>query len=296
MNVDSPAKLPTVLSLCTGYGGIERGLELAGFEHRTIAYVEIEAYPITNLANKMEAGKLLPAPIWTNLKTLPVDCFRDRVDLVTGGYPCQPFSAAGQRKGKDDPRHLWPYIHDIIQAVRPFRCFFENVEGHISLGLREVIEDLEGLGYKTTFGIFSASEVGAPHQRKRVFILANAKSREPRLKLANPDQEGTMANSDSFSLQGVRSNEHQEGRQRQEEKPTGLCSGTEICDFELNLGRGFDGVASWLDGSWELGIPRVTSDQKNRADRLRLLGNGVCPPTAAKAWIVLNEQIIQENG
>ena len=171
--MDTTQKLPTVLSLCTGYGGIERGLDLAGVEHRVIAHVEIEAFAIANLVAKMEAGKLDAAPVWSNLKTLPVESFRDRVDILTGGYPCQPFSAAGKRLGEEDPRHLWPYICDIIRAVRPVRCFFENVEGHISLGLREVISDLESLGYKVAWGIFSAREVGAPHQRKRVYIMAD---------------------------------------------------------------------------------------------------------------------------
>ena len=348
--MDSPEELSTVLSLCTGYGGIERGLELAGFEHRVVAHVEIEAFAIANLAAKMEAGQLDAAPIWSNVKTLPVDCFRDRVYLLTGGYPCQPFSAAGKRKGKDDPRHLWPYIYDIIRAIRPVQCFFENVEGHISLGLREVIEDLEGLNFKTAWGIFSASEVGAPHQRKRVFILANrisggcgakgecggvakvqgkrsndsSEAAEPSTRrteklaysngagfktlrdeseskrqtspvsesseLANPINEGSQG-----GLQG-----RQDSQWEGEHGRTGCRSSahrqpsSEICDVELNLGRGFDGVASWLDGSWELGIPRVTSDQKNRVDRLRLLGNGVVPQTAARAWTVLNKQIKEE--
>jgi len=113
-----------------------------------------------------------PAPIWTDLKTFPWTEFCDRVDILTGGYPCQPFSSAGKRAGKDDPRHLWPWIADGIASMRPSVCFFENVEGHISLGLSDVIENLAGMGYRTTWGIFSASEVGAPHQRKRVFILA----------------------------------------------------------------------------------------------------------------------------
>jgi len=178
--VDTTKKLPTVLSLCTGYGGIERGLDLAGVEHRVIAHVEIEAFAIANLVAKMEAGKLDAAPVWSNLKTLPVEPFRDRVDLITGGYPCQPFSAAGKRLGEEDPRHLWPYIKKIIAYVKPARCFFENVEGHISLGLREVISDLESLGYKTAWGIFSAREVGAPHQRKRVYIMADSEGEHAR--------------------------------------------------------------------------------------------------------------------
>jgi len=120
----------------------------------------------------MEAGLMDPAPIWTDLKTFPWAEFRDRVDILTGGYPCQPFSAAGKRLGTEDERHLWPYIASGICILKPRVCFFENVEGHISLGLREVISELGQMGYETTFGIFSAAECGASHQRRRVFILA----------------------------------------------------------------------------------------------------------------------------
>ena len=165
------------LGLCAGYGGIELGLKRAIPSLRTVALCEIEAFAIANLVSKMEAGLMDPAPIWPDLKTFPWAAFRDRVDILTGGYPCQPFSAAGQRRGKDDPRHLWPYIADGIRLLRPRCCFFENVEGHISLGLSDVIEDLAGMGYRTTWGIFSASEVGAPHQRKRVFIMAYSSAR-----------------------------------------------------------------------------------------------------------------------
>lgn len=165
-----------VVSFCSGYGGIELGLELAGLAHRTVAYVEIEAFVVANLVAKMEEGKLVPAPVWTNLKTFPAKRFRGLVDGITGGYPCQPFSHAGQRKGENDPRHLWPYIKQHIKDIVPRWCFFENVEGHISMGLSTVISDLEEMGYTVSWGVFSASEVGAPHQRKRVFILANSGS------------------------------------------------------------------------------------------------------------------------
>jgi DNA (cytosine-5)-methyltransferase 1 len=171
-NVDT-TKTTTHVSLCAGYGGIDLGLSRAIPNLRTIAFSEIEAFACANLVSKMEAGLLDAAPIWTNLKTFPWSDFRDRVDILSGGYPCQPFSAAGKRLGRDDPRHLWPWIADGIVSMRPRICFFENVEGHISLGLREVISELEGLGYATTWGVFSAREVGAPHQRKRVFILAH---------------------------------------------------------------------------------------------------------------------------
>ena len=164
----------SVLSFCTGYAGIERGLSLAGVNYRTLAYVEIEAFAIANLVSKMESDQLAPTPIWTNVKTFPAHLFRGKVDILDAGYPCQPFSVAGQKQGDKDPRHLWPHIRDHIETIRPVRCFFENVEGHINRGLREVIGDLEELGYTTTWGLFSAEEVGAPHQRKRVFIMGNS--------------------------------------------------------------------------------------------------------------------------
>lgn len=169
-------KATTHVSLCAGYGGIDIGLSRAIPSLRTVAFSEIEAFACANLVSKMEAGLLDAAPIWTNLKTFPWSGFRDRVDILSGGYPCQPFSAAGKRLGTEDPRHLWPFIADGIRTMRPRVCFFENVEGHISLGLREVISELESIGYKVAWGIFSAREVGAPHQRKRVFILAYDKS------------------------------------------------------------------------------------------------------------------------
>lgn len=161
------------VSLCSGYGGIDLGLKRAiGGHLRTVAFVEIEAFAAANLAAKAEAGLLDNAPIWSDLKRFPWGKFHGLVDILSGGYPCQPFSAAGKRLGAEDPRHLWPYISAGIALMRPSVCFFENVEGHISLGLSDVIEDLGRLGYRTTWGIFSASEVGAPHQRKRIFILA----------------------------------------------------------------------------------------------------------------------------
>jgi len=280
-NVDYPNQLPTVLSLCTGYGGIERGLDLAGFEHRTVAVLEIEAFAAANLVAKMETGQLVPAPVWTDLKTLPAHCFRERIDVLTGGYPCQPFSAAGKRQGTEDPRHLWPFIYDHIRTIRPVRCFFENVEGHISLGLREVVADLESLGYQTAWGIFSAAGVGAPHQRKRVYILAHANFQrlQRRVQRGRADPEGRQE-------QKIRPSTER-GDQRQRD---GRGSGSPVS----GLGRGFDGPASWMDGTWEVGVERVTSSQNHRVDRLRLLGNGVVPDVAAKAWIVLNDELASE--
>ena len=386
--MDTTQKLPTVLSLCTGYGGVERGLDLAGVEHRVIAHVEIEAFAIANLVAKMEKGELDAAPVWSNLKTLPVEPFRDRVDILTGGYPCQPFSAAGKRLGEEDPRHLWPYICDIIRAVRPVRCFFENVEGHISLGLREVISDLESLGYKVAWGIFSAREVGAPHQRKRVYImgdasgqrceqdstlrdkqptgriesergqsgsqLANTESQFSERSISERDRNGqseealgdrsdsegasSMANTDSSWELQSKGNEQNEwgrisdcGEDVADTDSSGLgqggisCKRTDGSKLVSNGQAGGAGLADTKDfglqrpseardtftkrtqpddqqpygcdstyiGSWppEPRLGRVVDGCANRVDRIRLLGNGVVPQTAAKAWMVLSEEL-----
>ncbi len=94
------------------------------------------------------------------------------IDILTAGYPCQPFSHAGSRKGADDERHLWPYIKEIIGQLRPRVVVLENVRGHFGLGFREVLTDLTSIGYDARWTLIRASDVGAPHRRERLFILA----------------------------------------------------------------------------------------------------------------------------
>lgn len=114
------------------------------------------------------------APIWTDVKTFPCEEFRGKVDILVAGYPCQPFSLAGKRKGQDDPRHLWPFIQRAVAVIQPHYCFFENVAGHLTLGFKDVCHDLGELGYEIAAGLFTAAEVGAPHERKRLYILAHS--------------------------------------------------------------------------------------------------------------------------
>jgi len=182
VNVDNSQK-PTLLSFCTGYGGLDLGVARAFGGVRTVANVEIDSFACTNLVAKMEADIMDPSPIWTNLKTFPSEEFHGCVDIITAGYPCQPFSLAGKRKGVEDERHLWPYIQRAIAAIRPGCVFFENVEGHITSGFKDVMWDLGELGYKTAAGLFTAAECGAKHQRKRIFILGLSDTDSPRLTL-----------------------------------------------------------------------------------------------------------------
>ena len=175
---ETTISIPTYVSLCSGYDGIGIGLKRAIPGLRTIAHVEIETYAIANLISKMEAGLLDACPVFTDLKQFPYRELRDRVTILSAGFPCQPFSSAGKRRATEDERHLYPYIADGITAMRPRYVLLENVEGIISAKtadgesvLKYVLGDLEERGYRCTWGVFSASETGAPHQRKRVFIL-----------------------------------------------------------------------------------------------------------------------------
>ncbi|EPY03509.1 putative site-specific DNA methylase [Magnetospirillum fulvum MGU-K5] len=95
------------------------------------------------------------------------------MDILTAGYPCQPFSTAGKRRGVEDPRHLWPHVARIVGEVRPGAVFLENVPNHLRLGFREVVDDLGNLGYRVAAGLFAAAEVGASHERLRLFVLAH---------------------------------------------------------------------------------------------------------------------------
>ena len=174
------ASVPTYLSLCSGYDGIGIALKRVIPELRTIAHVEIEAFAIANLVTKMEEGKLDSAPVFTDIKRFPFEDLRERQPtILSAGFPCQPFSSAGKRQATDDPRHLWPFIADGITACRPSYCFLENVDGIVSSKTADgesvllyVLRDLEERGYTCSWGTFSAAEIGAPHLRKRVFILA----------------------------------------------------------------------------------------------------------------------------
>ena len=160
------------LSLCAGAGGIDLGLTIACPGYRTVCYVEREAYAAATLVARMEDKALDQAPLWDDIASFDGRPWRGAVDIITGGYPCQPFSVAGKRKGVDDPRHLWPHFARIIAECHPEWVFLENVANHLNLGYREVRGELEGLGYGVTEGLFTAAEVGAPHKRQRLFILA----------------------------------------------------------------------------------------------------------------------------
>jgi DNA (cytosine-5)-methyltransferase 1 len=164
-----PAK---ILSLCTGLGGLDLGVEIALRRARVVCAIERDAYCAAVLAQSMEQGRIPQAPIWDDLRTFNGRCWRGTVDIVTAGYPCQPFSVAGKHLGAEDPRHLWPEVARITRECAAPIVFLENVARHLTVGFDVVARDLQGMGYTVAATVCRAATVGAPHQRERLFALA----------------------------------------------------------------------------------------------------------------------------
>lgn len=159
---------PTVGSLFSGIGGLELGLERAGFEVRW--QVEIDDF-----CTKVLTKHWPDVPKFRDIKALTGDEL-EPVDLICGGFPCQPFSVAGKQRGSEDDRYLWPEMLRIIEAVRPTWCLLENVPGIIRMALDGVLSDLEALSYATRTFVVPACAVNAPHRRDRVWVVAYADS------------------------------------------------------------------------------------------------------------------------
>ena len=159
------------VDLCSGIGGFALGFEWAGLS-RPVLFCDIEPW-----SRKVLRKHWPDVPIAEDVKELASDpdgLIPDtdpRRTILTAGYPCQSFSLAGKRRGTEDDRHIWPYIFSIIQARRPAFCVFENVYGHVTLGLDQVLFDLEGEGYATRPFIVPACATDAPHRRDRLWII-----------------------------------------------------------------------------------------------------------------------------
>lgn len=159
----------TIVSLCTGYGGLEMGLALAGIRGRLLMVADPSP-----AASKLLAARYPGVPNLGDITTVDWATLArvNRVDIILAGYPCQGESLAGQRKGTADERWIWPHIADSIRHFRPRHVFLENVPGHRSMGFGRVLADLAALGYVGSWRSIRASDVGAPHRRERLFIYA----------------------------------------------------------------------------------------------------------------------------
>jgi DNA (cytosine-5)-methyltransferase 1 len=227
----------SIIEACAGVGMLGRAvsiaLEFLGIDSEVVCCVELEAGAAGALMASMEAeGRRIP-PIWDDARTF---CGRRErglgsVDVFIAGYPCPDYSHAGKRAGNAGARYVWPSIRRIIARRRPGIVFLENVDGHISLGAGKVIRDLQRLGYAVTCGCFSAEEVGAPHQRKRLFIMAISRCAGIQFSEATrPDGAGayadgagtTMGNSERERLDPA----HVSKRQRRSDKSSANAAGT----------------------------------------------------------------------
>jgi len=206
----------TYISLYTGSAMLDEGFRqgLAGLgipEPKPVCYVERDIEAGALLVDKILSGQLVQAPVWTDSDTFDCKPFVGKVDAIIGGFPCQPWSLAGTRKGSKDKRWLWDHIRRITEEVRPSFLFLENVSGLISGGgLNKILEDFITLGYDTEWISIRAAHVGAPHRRERVFILA---------KLDDSKHDGRTSSKEPKGVgQGIL--DGQEG-QESTEQPTG---------------------------------------------------------------------------
>ena len=282
--------MKTHLDLFSGIGGFALAAGWAGYQ--TVGFCEVEDYPRRILSKRFTGVRL-----HGDIRELNGSDYQG-VSLITGGYPCQPFSQAGKRKGTADDRHLWPEMLRVVKQARPAFVVAENVAGHITMGLDEVLADLETEGYAARAVVVPACAVNAPHRRDRVWIIAknagDANSDSKPVMSVNdeaPELQSNVAHSGSGRRQG--------GELQTRRHDPGLC-GTDVADTAtkrtqgLRAGRieesytydkekvpvcGYERIGS---SYWETepGVGRVADGISNRVDRLKGLGNSIVPQVA----------------
>ena len=267
------------LDLFSGIGGFSLGLEATGgFE--TKAFCDIEKYPRQVLQKHWPHVKQYEDIKELNYERLKADGI-DSIDIITGGYPCQPFSIAGRQKGEQDPRHLWPEYFRLVKELRPTWVIGENVSGHIKLGLDTVIEDLESEDYSVRPFSISASSIGANHQRERIWILAHSRrSQWPRAELRgenenetreeNANQHQRSSSPSSFDV----ANTNDERLQRQWQSRNQFTPRFNSSRESSEEGQGTVGQGWWES---EPNMGRVAHGIPKRVDRLKSLGNSLVP-------------------
>jgi len=308
----------THLSLCDGYGGWGLTWRAMGADIRTVARVERDAHAAAVLVARMADKTLDQAPIWDDVATFDGRPWAGLVDIITAGLPCQPFSGAGQRRGLDDPRHLWPHARRIIADVGPRFVILENVPDVVRAGwLGGVLGDLADLGFDAEWGFYAASDVGAPHRRQRFWLVAHAEGADARTGV-DPGDCGTNAGRGGGNYEARRlwsasgktakgttptdtppsdvADTKDDGRHRRQRPTDGGQTATR--DRPRPRHHRFpprpdnhDGWADWTaHGGPQPQLRRVADGATGQlvrpaglADRLHLLGNGHVPQCAAEA-------------
>jgi DNA (cytosine-5)-methyltransferase 1 len=291
-----------MLDLFSGIGGFSYAAERLVGGYETVAFCEYDQKAQQVLRKHWPETEIID-----DVRTLADDAdrFRGLVDIICGGYPCQPFSQAGKRLGDQDDRHLWPAMLAVIKAVRPTWVVGENVAGHISLGIDEVLSDLEAANYTARPFVIPAVAADAPHRRDRVWIVAHANSNgqsdvplhEKRL-VADAGYEGLHQRGQSSVTCPERGNQrgilrHEppcgqetarqvfpdangERLQRQRKQPSGIATKQ----------RDFSNPCWWPT---ESDVGRVAHGVPGRVDRLKQLGNSIVPQVAARILYAIKE-------
>lgn len=307
-------------SLCTGYGGLDMALD-----GDTVWVSDIDKH-----AAKLLAHRFPTVPNLGDLTAVDWEAV-EPVDIITAGYPCQPFSHAGKREGQNDERHIWPHIANAIRVLRPGHVFLENVAGHVSLGLADVLADLAEAGFDAEWTTVRASDVGAPHRRERLFILATDAPRDPRRILNGDGLSPTDA--DQPGREGAEPAQRSDVSTWGDYGPAGPPADTEINEQREPIDRGQVRAEPW-DGTWGDYQPAITQWEHvtgraapaptttgttgravlnppfvewmmglpagwvtdvpgiSRTGQLHLLGNGVVPQQAAHALAILTDQAV----
>ena len=274
------------LDLFSGIGGFSLGLESAGVA-KTVAFCDYEKW-----CQKVLKKHWPHVLIYGDVKELTHERLKadgiDTVDIITGGYPCQPFSVAGSQKGEQDPRHVWPEYFRLVKELKPTWVIGENVSGHIKLGLDTVLENLESEDYSARTFSISASSVGAKHKRERVWIVANTR-RILRGEQSEQDQRG-IGRGPSKTKKWSHNTDQTSGSS--ERAKTVAHSGSSRSEIGLSK-KGYreeghtkkfinnsDRYGGWKrEDNWavEPNVGRVADGISNRVDRLKCLGNSLVP-------------------
>ena len=275
----------TVGSLFSGIGGLDLGLERAG--HKVIWQSEIDPFACKVLKkhwSEVPNHGDIKQIIWKSVEP---------VDIICGGYPCQPFSVAGKRRGEDDPRHLWRWVRQAISELQPRYAILENVRGHLSMGGVQVVGELAEIGYDAEWRVVSAAGLGAPHRRDRIIIVAYPNgSASPNGRQCADVQSQSGSRRDDGSGSECDPWQVSVGSSRE----TACEVSNDVSEWHGQYGvatntstqsriwrddrRREDGYVGWQWWETEPDVGRVAHGIPNRVDRLRGLGNAVVPQVA----------------